>query len=51
MADRFLVFGHSHHLLLNKFFDLSTPYMKKVDAREKLRVIQQGRKVARFEQF
>ena len=29
------VFGHSKQLLLNEFFDLSTPSMRNVDDREK----------------
>ena len=33
MADR--DFGHSNHLLLNKFFDPRTPSMRKVDDGEK----------------
>ena len=31
------VFGRSRHLLLNKFFDPSTPSMRKVDDGEKKR--------------
>ena len=31
------IFGHSKQLLLNKFFDPSTPSMRKVDDREKKR--------------
>ena len=32
------VFGHSHQLSLNKVFDPSTPFMRRVDGREKKRM-------------
>ena len=44
------VFGHSKQLLLNKFFDLSTPSMRKVDdgEKKKKRKIKKRKKIMMF---
>ena len=49
MADRGLercgwVFGRSKQLLLNKFFDTSTPSMRKVNDGEKKRKVKKEKK-------